>query len=89
MYASKKTIGKQEIWTNAPADKYADKRIEHSNRPNKRGNKFYVQIITKEGAAKDANDTMTRTIVHLASGDTFRIKRGRKRLRKSMANQPS
>lgn len=89
MYASKRSIGKQGVWVNAPADKYADKKLkEHSHRGNKTGNKFYVQTITKPGAAKDANETVTKTIVHLATGDTFRLRRKKKRLNRSMANQP-
>jgi hypothetical protein len=88
MYASKRSIGKQGVWAGAPADKYADKKIKHGNRKNKNGNKFYVQTITKPGAAKDANETMTRTIVHEASGNTFRLRRKKKRLSRCMKNQP-
>lgn len=89
MYASKRSIGKQGVWAGAPADKYADKKIkEHGNRKNKTGSKFYVQTITKPGTAKDANETMVRTIVHQATGDTFRLKRKKKHLRRSMASQP-
>ena len=81
-YASKRSIGKQEIWTKAPVDKYADKKIKHSNKGNKRGRKFYCQVV------KDENGYPVRTIWHFTSGDTFRLKRKKSRLRKSLANQP-
>ena len=80
MYASKRTIGKQELWSGAPTPKNADKGIkEHGNRGNKRGNKFYVQTIEKKGAAADANETLTKTIVHFTGHDMFNINRPRKR----------
>ena len=86
MYASKRTIGRQGVWNGAPADK--KDRIGHGNRENGNGKKFYVQTITKKGAAKDANETMTKTVVHEAAGETFRLKKHRKRLHKCMKNQP-
>lgn len=80
MYASKRTIGKQGIWGGAPVSKNADKGIkEHSNHPNKRGNKFYVQTIAKKGPAKDANETLTKTIVHFTGHDMFNLSRPRKK----------
>ena len=79
MYASKRSIGKQELWANAPVDKNADKKLKNvSNRGNKRGNKFYTQTITKKGAASDANETLTKTIVHYTGHDMFNISRPRK-----------
>ena len=77
MYASKRSIGKQGVWGGAPADN-AKGIKEHGNRGNKRGNKFYVQTITKKGAASDANETLTKTIVHYTGHDMFNIHRPRK-----------
>lgn len=75
MYASKRTIGRQGIWANAPTPKGIK---EHGNRGNKRGGKFYIQTIKKDGPAKDANETMTKTIIHYAGHGIFNINRPRK-----------
>ena len=80
MYASKRTIGKQEIWGGAPVSKNADKGIkEHSNTPNKRGKKFYVQTIVLKDKAGHTNETLTKTIVHFTGHDMFNINRPRKK----------
>ncbi len=75
MYASKRTIGRQGLWSGSPASKNGGKKIDHNNKGNANGRKFFVQTVTKEGASSDANEVMTKTVVHLTSGDTYRIKR--------------
>lgn len=82
MYASKRSIGKMGVWTKAPADKNAGRKIKHTNNANKRGRRYFAQVV------KDASGRVVKTIYHLTGGDTFRISRVKKRLRKSMANQP-
>lgn len=88
MYASKKTIGKLQLWSGAPADKNTDRKIKHGNRPNGNGRLFYVQTVVLKQVAEDANDTLTKTVVHECKGNTYKTVRKKKRLRKSMANQP-
>lgn len=68
-YASSRSIGKQEIWAEAPVDKNADKKFKHSNRGNKHGRKIYVQTI------QDANGFIVKTIAHLTAHDVFALKR--------------
>ena len=88
MYASKKTIGKMGLWSGAPANNGTDKKIKHGNRPNANGRLFHAQTIVLKKAAGDANETLTKTLVHECRGETFRTARKKKRLRRSMANQP-
>ena len=89
MYASKRTIGKQGLWTKAPVDKYADKKIKHASSPNKRGRQYYCQVV------KDDKGFVIKTIWHLTNTnptdskmDIFNLRRKKRRLRKSMHNQP-
>lgn len=80
MYASKRTIGKQGLFTNF---KRAERKvIKHSNTPNKLGRKCYCQTVT------DEHGHVKRTIWHFTGFDAFRIPRRKRRLRKSMADQP-
>ena len=88
MYASKKTIGKMGLWSGAPANNGTDKKIKHGNRPNANGRLFHAQTIVLKKAAGDANETLTKTVAHECRGETFRTARKKKRLRRSMANQP-
>ena len=88
MYASKKTIGKMHWWSEAPGEKDDDNKIKHGNRPNGNGRLFHTQTIVLKKAAGDANETLTKTVVHECRGETFRTARKKKRLRRSMANQP-
>ena len=88
MYASKKTIGKMGLWSGAPANNGTDKKIKHGNRPNANGRLFHAQTIVLKKVAGDANETLTKTVVHECRGETFRTARKKKRLRRSMANQP-
>ena len=81
MYASKRTIGKQGLF-HVPASKVEGRGKRFSNRPNKRGRKYFTQEV------KDEHGYVKRVLMHVTSGDTFRIKRARKRLRKSMETQP-
>lgn len=88
MYASKKTIGKMGLWSGAPADKNTGNKIKHGNRPNGNGRLFHAQTIVLKKAAGNANETLTKTVVHECRGETFRTARKKKRLGRSMANQP-
>lgn len=80
MYASKRTIGRLGLYTKAVIK--ASNQPKHDNRPNGNGRKTYVQSI------KDENGFVKKTLVHLTGYDIFRLKRHKRRLRKSMANQP-
>jgi hypothetical protein len=89
MYASKRTIGRQGLWAGAPIDKNADKKIKHANNANGRGKQYYCQVVRNE------KGFVVKTIWHITNTnptdhalDVFNLKRKKKRLRKSMANQP-
>ena len=89
MYASKRTIGKQGVWVNAPVSKTEGKQIKHGNSSNKRGKQYYCQVV------KDKHGFVVRTIWHLTHIDplqpdmnAFALKRKKARLRKSMEKQP-
>ena len=81
MYASKRTIGRQQLWAGAPAKKETHylARI-HRNNGNKRGHKYYCQVV------KDKEDGhVIKTIWHATAYNVFNIKRKHKALRKCMS----
>ena len=80
MYASKRTIGRQGLYTGVTVKE--SKQPKHDNRPNGNGRQSYVQVI------KDEKGFVKKTLVHITGHDIFRIRRRKRRLRKSMANQP-
>lgn len=83
MYASKRTIGKQELWAEAPKDKNAEHKIKHNNKGNRPGGKYRVQTIFGEDGFPKGE------IVHIQIfGNSSNIKRVKKRLPKCMKNQP-
>ena len=60
----------------------AGKFVKHNNHGNKRGSGYYCQVI------KDEHGFPVKTIWHVCRGETYKVRRNRKRLRASMSNQP-
>ena len=80
MYASKRTIGKQGLYTAVTPKK--SNQPKHTNRPNGNGRLSYAQTIF------DDKKFAVKTIYHQISATIFHTKRRKRRLRKSMSNQP-
>lgn len=89
MYASKRSIGKQGLYSKAPESRLKGKGVSHGNGGNRRGRAVFVQQVT------DEHGKVLRTLYHISvhnskeqDMDAHYIRRKSKRLRKSMANQP-
>lgn len=81
MFASKRTIGKQGLYPVAVKESH---KIEHNNKGNKRGHRYYAQtVLNKDGKP-------VKSIFHIVGLNTgFKVSRVKKRLRKSMSTQPA